>query len=59
MKHGPCESLSTKLRASDLNQEVDSFETITEEDIGMEDVPHLLVDEDWDEDDVDELIVNI
>ena len=42
-----------------MNQEVDPFETITEEDIAMEDVPHLLVDEDQDEEDVDELILDI
>ena len=54
------ESLLTKLSASDLNQEkVDPLETITEEDIAMEDVPHPLLDEDQDKDDFDELIVDI
>ena len=54
IKRRPCRSLLTKLRASDLKQEkeVDPFQTITEEDIAMEDVPYLLLSED----DVDELV---
>ena len=47
IKHGPCEGLLSKLQASQSDlEEVNPFEMITEEDLAMEDVPHLVLDED-------------
>ena len=55
IRHGPYESLLPKLQAVCVhNKEIDPFECdITEEDMAQEDVSHLIIDDDEDNDNTD------
>ena len=47
--HGPCKDLLDRLKVPD-ETEVDPFESISEEDIQLEDIESLAIDSDQDDD---------
>lgn len=49
IKHGPCQSLLPRLQA--FHQEEEECTTVSEEEMAQEDVTHLILDED-DEDEI-------
>ena len=54
IKHGPCEELLSRLQS--IEEDIDPFDEITEDDIAQEDVVDLKIDSDEEGDDTIDVV---